>query len=112
MTSTGDFDGFGENPIEEPDEEILGRRPDKGPRAFNIDAVSSNADWPKRHWDLPMTLDEWRSPLKTEAELKAEFRKILTLPVARAMPESLIAELRAEYGEGFVPKYLDRRKMN
>lgn len=106
MSSTGDVDGPGESPIENKDEEILGQQPLKGPISFNIDALSSNADWPKRHWDLPRKLDEWRSPLKSDATLKSEFEKILTLPVAQAMPQSLIAELRAEYGEDFVPKYL------
>jgi len=110
MASTGSFDGPGENPSDEQDEETLGQQPDKRPIVLNIDAVPSNADWSKRHWDLPTTLNEWRTALKSDAELKSEFRKILALPVARAMPESLIAELHAEYGEHFVPKHLDKRK--
>lgn len=112
MTTTGSVEEPEENPGEGQGEQTLPQQADKPPIVFNIDAVPSNADWPKRHWDLPTTLDEWRSPFKSDAELKSEFRKILTLPVARAMPESLIAELRAEYGEHFVPKYLDKRMKN
>ncbi|OIQ79590.1 hypothetical protein GALL_386660 [mine drainage metagenome] len=60
MTSTGGFDDLGENPSEEKDAEMHGQQSDKRPTAFNIDALALNADWPKRHWDLPTTLDEWR----------------------------------------------------
>ena len=106
MTSTGNLDGPGEKPIDE----VHGEKSDKPRIVLNIDAVASNADWPKRHWDLPTTLDEWRSSLLSPAMLKDQMRKTISLPIARSMPESLIAELRAEYGEDFVPKHLDKRK--
>lgn len=106
MTSNGDSEAQGDKP----NDEVHGEKSDKPRIVLNIDAVASNADWPKRHWDLPTTLDEWRSSLLSPSMLKDQMRKIISLPIARSMPESLIAELRAEYGEHFVPKYLDKRK--
>lgn len=108
MKEKDDLEGSGSEMIRNPSEASSQKEPERPKIIFNIDASPANADWAKRHWDLPRTLKEWQSPLKSDAQLKSEFEKIISLPVGRAMPESLIAELRAEYGEDFVPKYLDK----
>ena len=110
MKEKDDLEGSGSEMIRNPSEASSQKEPERPKIIFNIDASPANADWAKRHWDLPRTLKEWQSPLKSDAQLKSEFEKIISLPVGRAMPESLIAELRAEYGEDFVPKCLGNSK--
>lgn len=77
---------------------------------MNIDGVLNNADWVKRAWDLPTTLDEFRSPLLSDNQLRAKMYQLVLLPVSRSMPDTLKADLRKEYGQHFVPQYLDHSK--
>lgn len=75
----------------------------------NIDAKLNLADWTKNTWDLPSTLDEFKIMYEDKNELRRYFFKLLYLPVGRAMPQSLIDELRKEYGQYFVPAYRDKK---
>lgn len=75
----------------------------------NIDAQLYLADWTKRTWDLPSTLDEFKMMYDDKSELKRYLFKLLYLPVGRSMPQSLIDELRKEYGQHFVPKHRDKK---
>lgn len=75
----------------------------------NIDAQLNLADWTKRSWDLPNTLDEFKMMYPDKTELRKYLFKIMYLPAGRSMPQSLIDELRKEYGQHFVPKHRDKK---
>ena len=76
----------------------------------NIDANSNNADWVKKTWDLPTTIDELQTPFMDDRQFRIYIAKLMSLPIGRAMPESLIDELRGKFGPHFVPRYLDPRQ--
>ena len=76
----------------------------------NIDANSNNADWVKKTWDLPTTLAELQTPFMNDIQFRIYVAELMDLPVGRAMPESLIDELREKFGPHFVPGYLDKRQ--
>jgi hypothetical protein len=76
----------------------------------NIDANSNNADWVKKTWDLPTTIDELQTPFMDDRQFRIYIAKLMSLPIGRAMPESLIDELREKFGPHFVPRYLDPRQ--
>ena len=75
----------------------------------NIDASLSNSDWMKTTWDLPKTIAELQTPFMSDIQFRVYMGKIMQNPIAKAMPESLIKELRAKYGQNFVPRYLDKK---
>ena len=76
----------------------------------NIDANSNNADWVKKTWDLPTTIDELQTPFMDDRQFRIYIAKLMSLPIGRVMPESLIDELREKFGPHFVPRYLDPRQ--
>lgn len=76
----------------------------------NIDANSNNADWVKKTWDLPKTIAELQTPFMTDNQFRVYMRGLMDSPIGRAMPESLIDELREKFGPHYVPRYLDPRQ--
>ena len=76
----------------------------------NIDANSNNADWVKKTWDLPKTLAELQTPFMTDNQFRVYMRGLMDSPIGRAMPESLIDELREKFGPHYVPRHLDPRQ--
>lgn len=74
--------------------------------AINIDGNISNADWVKRTWDLPRTLN---GLIRTYGQnAKGEIHRLFYLPISKSMPKSLIDEIAKEYGEDFIPKFVTR----
>jgi hypothetical protein len=74
----------------------------------NIDAELHLADWVKKTWDLPTKLDEFKLMHPDSSSLKMYMFKLLYLPIGRSMPQTLIDELREEFGQAFVPKSRDK----
>jgi hypothetical protein len=75
----------------------------------NIDAELHLADWVKKTWDLPTKLDEFKLMHPDSHSLKMYMFKLLYLPIGRSMPQTLIDELREEFGQAFVPKSRDKK---
>lgn len=75
----------------------------------NIDASLNNSDWMKTTWDLPKTIAELQTPFMSDSQFRVYMRKLMNNPIGKAMPESLIAELRAKFGDAYVPSYLDKK---
>lgn len=76
----------------------------------NIDANSNNADWVKKTWHLPKTIAELQTPFMTDAQFRVYMRGLMNSPIGKAMPESLIDELRKKFGPHYVPRHLDPRQ--
>lgn len=68
-------------------------------RVNNLDATPGNADWTKRSWDLPDNFDHYR--LWYGHELRDYVEHLLTLPVARAIPDNLRQAFAREFPDLF-----------
>ena len=71
-------------------------------QSLDLDAALSNADWTKRSWDLPTTLDGLLYALgasaSSESKQKAELAHFLQLPAAKAIPQDLRRSITAKFG--------------
>lgn len=68
---------------------------------IEIDRNLENADWTKATWDIiPPTVDTFLRALRVAEDDRAvqlrEVAHFMTLPAARAMPDTLRTDLRAQ----------------